>query len=136
MTALALIFAVVILALSLLHLLWAIGFWFPIRDETALARAVVGTPNVRRMPGAIPCAVVAVALMFVASLPFTPAFPGQILFLAGAAVVFGARGGLAYSRIWRDRLTEQPFADLDRRYYGPLCLAIGLVLMIFVVSGG
>ncbi|MBR7552201.1 DUF3995 domain-containing protein, partial [Mycobacterium tuberculosis] len=40
-------------------------------------------------------------------------------------VIFLARGGLSFTAFFRNRQAEEPFLTLDRRYYGPLCLAIG-----------
>ena len=62
--------AVVLAALAVLHGLWAIGVWWPIRDEAALARAVVGRPGITRMPGAVPSALVVVALLWAAAWPW------------------------------------------------------------------
>lgn len=135
MTGFALIVAAVLGALAILHLAWAIGFWVPIRDEGALARAVVGTRDVSRMPGAVPCALVAVALAFVATLPFTPGFPAQRPLLAAAALVFFVRGVLTYTAAWRRIRPAQPFSTLDRRFYGPLCLALGAGLGLLAVTG-
>ncbi len=115
----------VLVLLSALHLLWAIGYWFPIADEAALARAVVGRPEVRRMPGAVPCALVVVALFFAAAVPLFPPSPFRVVALGGLAAVFLARGIAAYLPAWRRLLPEQPFARLDRMVYGPLCLLLG-----------
>ena len=135
MNGLALPLSAVLAALAALHLAWAIGWWVPIRDETALVRTVVGTRGVTRMPGPVPCALVAVALAFLALLPFTPGFPGQRLLLAAAALVFLGRGVLAYAPFWRRLLPEQPFSQLDRRIYGPLCLALGAGLALLAMTG-
>jgi hypothetical protein len=132
----AVFLTIALLLLAALHISWAIGFWIPIRDEATLARTVVGAKGVSRMPGAIACAMVAVALAFAASLPWTPAFPFQPLFMVGAAVVFLLRGMAAYLPSWRKLTPEQPFARLDRQVYGPLCLAIGAGYLFLVFPGG
>lgn len=135
MSGLALPVAAVLSAIAALHLAWAIGWWVPIREERALARAVVGTRGVTRMPGAVPCALVAVALAFVAALPFMPGFPGQKLLLGAAALVFLGRGALAHTAAWRRLTPEQPFSRLDRQVYGPLCLAVGAGLALLAFAG-
>lgn len=122
-------------AIAALHLAWAIGFWWPIRDEAALARAVVGTKDITRMPGAVPCALVAVAVGFVASLPWTPGFPFQKLLLTGAALVFLGRGLVAYLPFWGNLSPEEPFRRLDRQVYAPLCLAIGACYLLIILTG-
>ncbi|MGR3466460.1 MAG: hypothetical protein ACU0CI_01160, partial [Shimia sp.] len=40
-----------LLLIAALHALWALRIWWPIREEAALARAVVGTEGITRMPG-------------------------------------------------------------------------------------
>lgn len=135
MTFLAFLVTATLMIPSALHLLWAIGHWTPIRDEAALTRAVVGAPGLTRMPGAIACAVVSMALLFVALLPHLSNFPAQKAILQGAAGVFLLRGVAAYLPVWRKRLPEQPFATLDVRLYGPLCLFVGASLLILSLKG-
>ncbi len=136
MMPLAAIVAAVLVVIALLHLAWALGLWTPIRDEARLARHVIGTRGVIRMPGAVPCALVAVALAFVASLPFTPELPGQRILLILAGGVFVARGLAAYMPSWRRLTPEADFARLDRRLYGPLCLLVGAALLILSAMQG
>lgn len=126
MTILALILSTVLLALAALHILWGIGFWFPIRDEPALVRAVIGSRDVDRMPGAIPCGLIAVLLLWAAFCPWWGDGFVRHVSVGLFAVVFIGRGLLAYTRIWRRFTPQEPFATLDRTRYGPLCLAIGL----------
>ncbi|MEX0969074.1 MAG: DUF3995 domain-containing protein [Paracoccaceae bacterium] len=125
------ILATILAALAALHLLWAIGFWWPIRDETQLARAIAGFKDIRTMPGAVPSALVAVALIAVIWLLMGwPIGIWRSLGLGGAAAVFILRGLAAYSPAWRRITPEMPFARLDWRYYGPLCLIIGAGLVL------
>jgi hypothetical protein len=122
----ALILTVVLIAIAAVHLLWAIGYWFPIRDEATLARTVVGVAGQTKMPGAIACALVVVALLFAVMCLWWP--PGMLrsLELAAIGAVFAVRGVVAYTGFWRRLTPEEPFATLDRRYYGPLCLLIAV----------
>jgi hypothetical protein len=136
MMALAVILSVVLLAIAALHLLWGIGFWWPIRDEAGLARAVVGRAGITRMPGAVPCASVGTALMVLASWLY---LPQEIWFVrAGtgiAAGVFVLRGIAAWVPAFQ-RITPEPaFRRLDTALYGPLCLAIGAGLAVFAIGG-
>ncbi len=135
MTGLAIALTGVLLGIAFLHLLWAIGFWFPIREERLLARAIVGSAGVTRMPGAIPCALVAVALTFAGILPQQADFPFRDLLMPFFAAVCILRGIAAYIPVWRALVPEEPFATLDRRYYGPLCLALGIGYLILVLGG-
>lgn len=56
---------IVLALVAVVHALWGIGYWFPIRDERKLVRTVVGAMDATRMPGAIPCAMVAAGLIIV-----------------------------------------------------------------------
>ena len=116
----------VLIPLAVLHVLWGIGFWFPIKDETRLVRAVAGFAGATEMPGAVPCALVAVALFMAVSCLWWPPGPLRFLALAVIGVVFLVRGVAAFTPFWRKLTPVEPFATLDRTYYGPLCLAIGL----------
>jgi hypothetical protein len=126
MTFVAGVMAVVLLALAVVHVLWAIGYWWPIRDEGRLVAAVVGTRNATRMPGPIPCALVAVGLMAAAWWPWFA--PGGLrrAGLVVLAAVFLIRGILPLRPGWRRLTSQEPFRTYDTRYYGPLCLALGL----------
>ncbi len=130
MTLLAVAVALVLLLAAGFHLAWALGLWIPIRDEATLARTVVGAKGIEKMPGAVPCALVAVALVFTASLPFTPHFPFQPLLLLGAGFVFLARGAATYVPAFRKLAPEPEFTRLDTRVFGPLCLGLGFCLML------
>ena len=50
MTVLGIIVALCMAAISLLHLIWAFGIWWPVRDETALARTIAGFKGIKAMP--------------------------------------------------------------------------------------
>jgi len=112
--------------LAALHLMWAIGFWAPIRDEARLARTFVGWRGITQMPGALPFAMAGTALIGAALLPHRPEFPGHQTWLIVFALAFAARGSAAYVPAWRTLAPEQPFATLDQRLYGPLYLALAI----------
>ncbi|PSL21199.1 DUF3995 domain-containing protein [Shimia abyssi] len=135
MTFFATLLSVALIIPAALHLLWAVGYWTPIRDETALARATVGAKGITQMPGPVPCAVVAVALFFAAILPHIPSFPMHGLLMTGAATVFLLRGIATYTPHWRKLFCEDPFATLDQRFFGPLILAIGAAFVILNFIG-
>ena len=125
MTLLIPFLTAVLVTIAAIHILWGIGFWVPIRDEAALVRAVIGEPGRTEMPGAVACSLVAVALLGAASVLWWDA--GLLRNAAVLAVggVFVLRGIAAQLPAWWRRLPVEPFATLDRRVYGPLCLAIG-----------
>lgn len=76
MTPLALGQSVAGIVIAALHLPSALGDWGPVRDEAGLARAVVGARDIARMPGAMATALVVVALLFAAALPWIA--PGRL----------------------------------------------------------
>ena len=130
-----------LLAIALLHALWGFGVTWPRRDEAALARAVVGRPQMTKMPPPIACFIVAAALIIMglwplASIGALPTMLSPSLHrLMGWAIclVFIARGVAAYLPAWRRLVPVQPFARLDRTIYGPLCLAIGGGFLVLLV---
>lgn len=121
-------------AVAIIHILWGIGFWFPIRDEERLVRAVVGAKDATRMPGPIPCGMVSGALIVVIfALLSPPSWPrDSVLWLA--CVLLVSRGFLAWIPIWRRMTPQEPFATLDRFAYGPLCIGLGLGIGFFLIG--
>lgn len=130
MTALALLASAGLIVIAAIHLLWALGYWWPIKDEAGLARAVVGTKGIAKMPGAVPCALVVVALLFAAAWPWFPEGRLKSLGLFGIALVFQLRAVAAYSPLMKRLAPEQPFRRLDEAYYAPLCIFFGLTFMV------
>ncbi|WP_368184333.1 DUF3995 domain-containing protein [Aestuariibius sp. HNIBRBA575] len=115
----------VLLILAGLHIMWGLGIWWPNRDEAALARTIAGFKGIDRMPGAIPCAIVAVALLAAARWPHLEDGFLRNLGMFGFAAVFLGRGSIGFTQKWADITPEQPFRRLDRHYFSPLCLLIG-----------
>lgn len=121
-------------AVAVVHALWGAGFWFPLRKEEKLVRAVVGAKDATRMPGPIPCGMVSGALVAVIiALTAPPSTPRDIL-LGAAAVVLILRGLLAWVPIWRRMTPREPFATLDRYAYGPLCCILGAGIAVVIAS--
>jgi len=122
--------SVVLIVIGGVHVTWALGLWWPLRDEDRMVRAVVGTRGATRMPGPIPCALVAVILMFAAAWPWFLAGWIRTTGLALATLGFGLRGVMPWFPGWRRLTPQEPFATYDRRYYGPLCLALAAGFLI------
>lgn len=135
MTALVSVLTVVLLAVAALHILWGIGFWWPIRQEARLVAAVVGLQGTDRMPGAVPCALVAVALMASAWWLWLPLGLLRQAGLGVIAAVFLLRGALPLTALWRRATPQQPFARLDRQVYGPVCVGVGLAFGVIFFNG-
>lgn len=123
---LSLILSFILIVIAALHVLWGIGYWVPIRDEAALVRAVCGFPGAEKMPAAVPCALVAVALLLAVMCLWWPPGIWRTLAIGAIGAVFLARGVAAFAPIWRRLTPVEPFATLDRKFYGPLCLMLGV----------
>lgn len=136
MVVAALIF-VVLLAVAIAHLMWAIGSPWPIRDRALLARTVVGLPGVTRVPRlatlAVAVLVLAAGVLALSLADHTAGGWGLTLTGLVLAALFLGRGALGYTPAWRQRFTEEPFATLDRRNYSPLCLALGAGFLLLVI---
>ena len=139
-TVLAWLLTVVLLTIAGLHAYWGFGGKWPGTDQLTLARKVVGTPGIDRMPPRAACLLVAVVLLGMGFWPLqtaTSAPTSSIHLLVGIVwtIIFLARGIAGYLQFWRRQHPEQPFADLDRRLYSPLCLALGIGFSILVLKG-
>jgi hypothetical protein len=141
--AMALLLSVIVSVIAVLHASWGLGGHWPAANAERLAKSAVGTPNIKAMPSATACFVVAALLAGVASWPLfatgllEEAWPRWLTLLAGAgiAAVFIGRGIAGYTQAWRRRFSEQPFASLDRVIYSPLCLVLGAGYLTILFLG-
>ena len=140
MTLLALLISFVLTAIALLHAAWAVGIVWPGKDAESCARTVVGARGITTMPSPLACWIVAATLLAVAALPLIligrvgTALPDWLSGIGGpiVACVFLTRGILGYLPVWRRKCPEQPFATLDRRFYSPICLALGAGIVLTI----
>lgn len=118
-----------LVGLAALHAAWGAGASFPAPDREELADLIAGTEAV---PPARQCLAVAGLLATAASLvasigPWPPAV--RRAGVVGVVGVLGARG-IAGLTGRTDLLVpwtpSARFVGLDRRYYGPLCLALAV----------
>jgi hypothetical protein len=128
---------VVLLAVALAPLLWALGSRWPIRDPELLAKTVIGRPGVTRVPrlASLVVAVLAFAAGIVA-LSLADHDAGALWLTALGVVlaaIFLGRGALGYTAGWRARFSVEPFVTNDRRVYSPLCLIVGAGFLILVI---
>jgi len=128
----------VLAATSALHVYWALGGLWPGRSYQHLVDTVIGGVGRRHMPPAALTLLVA-ALIFAAG-----AWP--VLHLMGAltrlpgwvasaglwmlVLVFTGRGLVTYVLRARAAAMSEPFATLNRRYYSPLCLVLGVGFLV------
>jgi hypothetical protein len=140
MILLASVAGLALLSIAALHAAWGFGVTFPSIDEKHLVRLAVGATDRSSMPTPVQCFAVAAAIATAGVLCFllvtvhSPAVLSWLITIAGlaAAIVFAFRGVATYLRIWRRRFTLEPFATLDRRYYGPLCLLFAVTFAALV----
>ncbi len=120
---------VILLAVAIAHLLWAIGSPWPIRDPELLARTVVGRPGITHVPktSALLRGALALAAGIFALALADHTAGGLGLSVVGLifAALFIGRGILGYTAGWRARFPVEPYATLDRRNYSPLFLIVG-----------
>ena len=143
MMILACVLTGILWAIARLHVMWGYGSSWPAASEADLARMVVGANGITKMPPRASCLAVAVLLTTLGFWPlwrmgvFGSLVPDGVGLSAGvvAAVVFALRGIAAYLPLWRNRLSEQPFATYDQRYYGPLCFALASGFAVLLMQG-
>jgi len=122
-----------------LHFIWAMRVWWPIPHEKQLARTVAGFSGIDKMPPPAACFFVAVAVSIVAMMLFIEVFqivPNNLVTIAllASGLVFLGRGLIGFTPIWARLTPEQPFRRLDLRYYSPLCVAIGAMIEVVVLT--
>ena len=129
---------IALFAVSIAHLLWAMGRTWPIRDEKLLAQTVVGTAGVQHMPPRL--ASFAVGAFALVAGVFGLALAdhdsgGALLTIAGCgfAMLFLTRGIVGYTSWWASVTPEPNFRVNDRRVYSPLCLFVGLGFVALIV---
>ena len=107
---------------SAVHAAWAKGSSFPAADEGKLADAVIGRTS---MPSALACTAVATLLGSAAALVAgAPAPRGKRrLGVATVSAALLSRGALGLTG--KTPVASERFRSLDRRLYGPVCLALG-----------
>ncbi len=146
-----------------LHAYWAIGGKWPGRDDETLAKMVIGTKGLTKLPKASLTVVVAL-LIFIAgliptlwahalsqtssiTLPLPATFlsilelinsviPVWLLKIAmiGLTLIFLSRGAVTYTPWAKRQNLEEPFRSLDKKYYAPFCLSLGTGFLILLLS--
>lgn len=143
MSAVAAILALILVSLAAIHVYWGLGGVWPGHDERSCARAIAGFRGIERMPPpaasfAVAAALAACALIAAGLAGWRPVpVPLPVLAAggAGAAAVFLGRGLAGFTPAWRRLTPEMPFARNDRRWFSPLCLAIGTGFAILSIRG-
>ncbi len=136
-TAAASILFLCLITVALAHFVWAFGGTWPIRDHKLLAATVIGREGVDKVPrlASLLVAILVLIAAAIGSALADTASGGLPLTLLGLAlgVLFGARGLVGYTAVWRRRFPREPFATLDRKFYSPLCLVVAVCFLVLVV---
>jgi hypothetical protein len=142
MTALALVLTVIIAAIAAIHAYWAAGGLWPGTNPAELSAIVYGIPNARPAPRltALVAAIIAgVAAWPLLLAPLVGRHLAPELAMAGGlalAAVFLLRGVAGFTPWMARRHSAEPFATYNRRYYSPLCLALGAGFLSIAFNGG
>lgn len=123
-----------------LHLYWAVGGSWPAADREHLPATVIGTTSAAMPPAGLTlCVAVLIAMAGVLPLIWTGAIDLPLpRWLVGAGmginvVIFLVRGLVPYSPLWQRFEVVEPFETLNRRYFSPLIIALGLGFLICLV---
>ena len=129
----ALLLAMILLAIGLVHLYWALGGR---RAPAAVIPQVAGRPAFE--PSRASTTVVAIALFVASALvaiagrlladPFTPPLVRCLTFLLGVGLLARAVGEFRLVGFFK-RERASRFARLDTILYSPLCLILGLAAL-------
>jgi hypothetical protein len=140
MTMLAVLMFIGLAAIAGLHAAWGFGMRWPARNERDLVALVVGRRGQSWVPTLAQCLLAATAILaaglvalLMANIIRLPVPPALVTAAgAGATLVFLARGVAAYTTVWRDAFSQEPFATMDRAWYAPLCFlfAAGFALLL------
>ncbi len=132
MDLLAIGLSAVLGVIASLHFFWACGGIWPLKSELQLARAVVGTRDISKMPhrgisalvGLIIAGAAVWPLMWRALVPYVVPQGAVWAGMFGLTIAFLARGIAGFLPFMMKRQSEQPFARLNKSVYSPLCLAL------------
>ena len=119
-------------AVAAVHLVWATGSSWPYADRTELAEHIAGRPD---LPGPRACVMVGATLATAAAVVGAPGRHGRLgqvarLGVTSALLLRGLAGITGNTRLLVNWEPAQPFVELDRRRYGPLCLVLGALSAI------
>ena len=126
-----------LLAIAMVHFIWALGFNYPVKDEKILARSVAGFKGIEKMPPRFMSFLVGIGVLSAGIwvLAMADPAPNFILTLGGAVLALGffGRGFFGYTERWAKITPEEPFRTLDKKFYSPLCIFIGAGVLFLVI---
>lgn len=134
MTVIGIFVFVLMTAIAALHAAWGFGLYWPARDERGLVGLVLGRTGQTHMPRLGQCLLAATAIfmagLFALALSSGWKLSGMPVLVTAAGalatLIFAGRGIAAYVPAWRRRFAQEPFASMDRTWYGPFCLMLAV----------
>jgi hypothetical protein len=134
MTLMAILVFFVLTTIAAFHVAWGLGMTFPAADRNDLFLLVVGARGPAEMPALLQCLAAATAIflsgataLLTADLVKLPLPPWMVTVLGLlVTLIFAGRGIAAYTPAWRRLFPREPFATMDRSWYGPLCLLLAV----------
>lgn len=139
MSWISVVLSICLIAISMLHALWALGSPWPMKSDQELVKAVVGAEKRIEMPAKWQSALVALLLLCAAIWPHVieqslvvPLLPPMLIAVGGWALtaVFLGRGLIGLTPWFHRLLPEEPFCTNNRNLYSPLCILIGTGYLI------
>ena len=142
MTVLAYLLCISLCVIGAIHFLWAMGSTWPCKDEVTLAKTVVGTRGVEKMPPRwasmfVAACMVAAGIWALELRGRGPVNLSQVVAFVGGlglAAAFSMRGILGVFPAFEKMSPEQPFLRLNRRVYSPLSFLIGVGFALLVLA--
>ncbi len=126
-------------ALSVLHIYWALGGVWPARSKEDFYRTLIGAPNGENKPPSAALTFLVALLIFIAGLFALPIINEMLprlraLSLVFTTIIFLGRGFATYIFTGYFKSTLEPFQTLNRRYFSPLCIILGVGYLILTLS--
>ncbi len=152
-----LIFATLSLV-ALVHAYWGAGGKWPGTDDESLAKIVIGRKGLTQIPKAGLTFLVALLILIAGIIPLLwlsgkdsslelikilpRSFHSSLAFIngrlpnwvlntgmIGLTLIFFVRGMVTYTSWAKEQTPEEPFRSLDKKYYAPLCLGLGVCFL-------
>ena len=122
---------IALLTIAVSHLVWGLGFSWPLRNRKLLAQTVIGFNGIEKMPNPIITLAISAFAFYGSAISLAIADHdggGTALNIVGGVIgaIFLARGIVGFMPKWKEMTAEPNFRYNDRKVYTPLCLFIGL----------
>lgn len=116
-----------LLAIAMVHMLWAFGATWPAKDRQMLAATIAGKEPLQSRWWSFVVGLFVFAGGIWALALSDPSI-NPVLRIGGAvwSVIFLVRGAVGFWPEWQQQHAAEPFATTNRKLYSPLCIAVAL----------